>query len=174
MKLRASRGHASSQQVKRFLVDSDEDNVQLLSYLDEVLEPYEVSRASAKAPRVPIAGTSTVSMSHEKLRADQFSRVISSPCMPCVTSPGTPFRYPFDRRIPKRNVAHFAICGLGFLANLHACRWTKVGPGEMRCGRTYVRIEGSDYNFKGLARTPWILGSRNVLARGVFNRFGRG
>ena len=74
MELRASWGHALAQQVKRVLMDSDEDNVRLLGYVDEVLEHSEVSRASDKAPHVPIAGTSTVSMSHETLRADFFLR----------------------------------------------------------------------------------------------------
>ena len=41
----------------------------LANYVDEVLAHCEVCRAYDKAPRVPIAGTSTVSMRNEKLQA---------------------------------------------------------------------------------------------------------
>ena len=41
-----------------------------MNFADEFCS--EVCRSSAKAPRGPIAGTTTVSMSDEKLRADLF------------------------------------------------------------------------------------------------------
>ena len=56
MKLHANWGHASAQQLKRALVDSDENNMHLLTCADEVLEEFEVRRAFDKAPYVPIAG----------------------------------------------------------------------------------------------------------------------
>ena len=44
-----------------------------VNYVDEVRGDYEVSRAFGKAPHVPIAGTSTVSMSNETLQEDPIS-----------------------------------------------------------------------------------------------------
>ena len=51
-------------------MNPDGDNMYLLTYANEVLEQCEVCRPFDKAPRVPVAGTSTVSMLNEKLQAD--------------------------------------------------------------------------------------------------------
>ena len=73
MKLRANRGHAPAQQLKRVLVDSDGGNSHLLTCVDEVSEQCEGRRAFDRAPHSPIAGTSTVAMFNEKLRVDLLS-----------------------------------------------------------------------------------------------------
>ena len=53
----------------RVLVDAGGDNMHVGNYVDGVLGRCEVRRAVGKAPHVPIAGTSTVSISNEKLQA---------------------------------------------------------------------------------------------------------
>ena len=67
-KLHVNRGRPSAQEIKRVLVGSGGDNLHLLRHVDEVLERCDVSRSSDRAPHVPIAGTSAVSMSNEKLQ----------------------------------------------------------------------------------------------------------
>ena len=69
-KLHANWGHASANQLKRELVDSDGGMSHLANRADEVLENCDVCRAFDKAPRVPIAGTSAVSMFNEKVQVD--------------------------------------------------------------------------------------------------------
>ena len=67
MKFRVTWGHASAQQLGRVLVDSDRGNMRAVNYLDGPLGHREVRRASDKAPRVLVAGTSSASISDEKL-----------------------------------------------------------------------------------------------------------
>ena len=50
--------------------DSDGGISHLANYVDEVLENCDVCRASEAAPRVPIAGTSAVSMFNEEVQVD--------------------------------------------------------------------------------------------------------
>ena len=68
MKLHVNWGHASAQQRKRASVDSEGNNVHLLTCVDEVLARREVSQASEKAPHFLAAGTSTVAVFSEKLQ----------------------------------------------------------------------------------------------------------
>ena len=70
MELRANWEYASAQQVKRVLLYTDGDNAHLAAKVDEVLEQRGVSCPFDKAPHVPFAGASTVSMFDGKLRVD--------------------------------------------------------------------------------------------------------
>ena len=54
-------GHASAQQLKRVLVDSDRLNMQLLSCVDKVVGQCEICRAFDGPPNLPIDGTAPVS-----------------------------------------------------------------------------------------------------------------
>ena len=64
VKLHLHRGHASAQQQTRVLADSDKGNMQLIACADEVCQAFD------KAPRAPVAGTSTVAVFNEKLQVD--------------------------------------------------------------------------------------------------------
>ena len=70
MKSHVSWGHASAHQFERVLVDSDGRDMHSVDCVDEVSERCDVRRSYEKAPHVPIAETSTVSMFNEKLRPD--------------------------------------------------------------------------------------------------------
>ena len=61
-------GHASSQQIKRVLVDAEGDNWPLLRHVDEVVSQCEVCRAFDKAPHIAFTGTSAVATFNEKLQ----------------------------------------------------------------------------------------------------------
>ena len=75
-----TREHASSQQLMKVFVDSGGEHMHSANYVDEVLQHCEVCPASGKAPRVPIAGASAVSMICEKLQADlSFSGELIAP-----------------------------------------------------------------------------------------------
>ena len=69
-KLHVNLDHASAQQMKRVLVDSDCRNLHLLRHIDGVLEHCEICRALGRAPHVPIAGTSTVFLVYGELQFD--------------------------------------------------------------------------------------------------------
>ena len=60
-------GHASAQQLKRVLTDSDEGSMHLVNYVDEVPQQCDLSRASDNAPHVPIAATSAAPTFNGKL-----------------------------------------------------------------------------------------------------------
>ena len=60
MKLHVDGGHASPQQWKRALVDSEGNNTHLPTYFGEVLAQREVCPVCEKAPRSPAAGAATV------------------------------------------------------------------------------------------------------------------
>ena len=51
-------------------MDAEEDNLSLLRHVEEVVNQCDVCKAFDKAPRAPIAGTSTVAMFNEKLQVD--------------------------------------------------------------------------------------------------------
>ena len=70
MKLRVNWGHASAQQLKRVLMDPEGDNMHLIACADEVSVRREFREAFEKAPRAPVAGTSTVVLFTEKLQVD--------------------------------------------------------------------------------------------------------
>ena len=69
-RLRANRGHASGQQLRRVLVDTDGGIMHLLTSVDEILGQCEVCRTFDKAPRAPVAGAPTAPMFIERLLAD--------------------------------------------------------------------------------------------------------
>ena len=56
--------------MQRVLVDSDGGVSHSVNDVDEVLENGDVCRASDKAPHVPLAGASAVSMFNEKVQVD--------------------------------------------------------------------------------------------------------
>ena len=62
-----------------------------------------------------------------------------------------------------------AALGSGFLVLLRASSRMKVGNGRMQCGQICVPNVESNYLFKGLARTTWILEPRSVSARKIYN-----
>ena len=68
-KLHVSWGHGSAQQLRRVL-ESDGDNLHLLTCVDEVLEQRDVCRAFDRAPNAPVARTPAVALSDENLQAD--------------------------------------------------------------------------------------------------------
>ena len=69
MKLNGGRGHASARQLGRALVDSEGGNTHYLTCVDDVLAQREARQAFQKAPQDPAAGTSTLALFREKLRA---------------------------------------------------------------------------------------------------------
>ena len=70
MKLHVTWGHASAQQLKRVLVDSEGNNAHFPTSVDEVPAQCEVRQAFGKAPHTPGAGAPTVAMVNERLQAD--------------------------------------------------------------------------------------------------------
>ena len=65
MKLRVNRGHASTRQIRRVLVASEEANLHLPRHIGEVLGRCDVCRFLDRAPPLHIAGTPTASMFNE-------------------------------------------------------------------------------------------------------------
>ena len=68
--LHVNWGQASDQKNKRVLADSEAGNLYLLRHADADLGHCDVCRAFDPEPQRPSAGTSTVSMSMEKLQVD--------------------------------------------------------------------------------------------------------
>ena len=70
MKMRVNSGHASAQQLKLVLVDSEGGNMHSLTCADEVLARCEGCQAFERAPHAPAGGTSNVAMFNEEVQAD--------------------------------------------------------------------------------------------------------
>ena len=70
MKLRVSWGRASANQLMRVLKYPESGNSHSVNFVGEGPEHCAVCKAFEKAPHVPIAGTSTVSMFNEKVQVD--------------------------------------------------------------------------------------------------------
>ena len=70
MKLHINWGHASATQIKRVLVDAEGGTQSLIQHVDEVASQRDTCKAFERAPRIPISGTSTVSMFNERLQMD--------------------------------------------------------------------------------------------------------
>ena len=61
---------SSSRRLWRVLAGSEGGNPHLVNYVDDVLGRYEICRALDKAPRVPIAAASAVSMFYVRAQVD--------------------------------------------------------------------------------------------------------
>ena len=146
MALHVHWSHASAQQFRRVLVDPDGDNMHLATRADDVSEQREVRRASDRAPQVPIAGTSTVSLSDEKLQADlSFSYDLIDLKAPDVFSENSlPIPVRSKLGTPRRFGVIFASRGTALLASIGASRELKVGCGSVKRERICVQREGPD------------------------------
>ena len=63
-------GHASATQIKRVLVDAEEDTQSLIQHVDDVVSLRDTCKAFEEAPHIPISGTSSVSMFDVRLQMD--------------------------------------------------------------------------------------------------------
>ena len=93
-------GHASAQQLRRVLADSDAGNMRLADGVAAVLEQRGVHRSFDTAPHLPFAGRPTFYMFNEKL---QVYLLFWAVC--------------FVRTDPKKCGAPPAVRGSGFLDN---------------------------------------------------------
>ena len=90
MKLPLNWGHASAQQLKRVLVDSDGNHAHLLTRVDEALAPRDVCLDFEKAPHAPAAGASTGATFSVKLQLDFLFPTTSLRRMLWMPSPYIP------------------------------------------------------------------------------------
>ena len=101
MRPRVSWGHASANQLKSVLVNSDGESMHSAHYAVEALETRDICRASDKAPCIRIAGTSRVSTPNAELQVDpSFSRDTASLCA-THASPRYPPSIPVRPKNPK-------------------------------------------------------------------------
>ena len=73
MKLRVNGGRESALQLRRVAVDSDRGHTYWGIYVGEVSEQCAVCKSFDTSPRVPVAGTSTVSTINEMSQVDRRS-----------------------------------------------------------------------------------------------------
>ena len=74
------------------MVDSERNNMHLLTCVNEVLAQCEVCQTFEKAPRAPVAGTSTVAVSNEKLQVELLFLDDIAALHVVASSPSTPPR----------------------------------------------------------------------------------
>ena len=134
-KLHAIRGHDSANRLGRVVVNSDGGTSHLLGHVDEVLEDCDLCRAFAKAPHVPIAGTSAVPMFHGKVRVDLLflGDLVVAHVMDVL--PNAPFFFLPGPRILRKSGMSFVGRGWAHLALPSVFRWVREGSGRMRFGR---------------------------------------
>ena len=139
MKLHVNWGHASATQLKRVLVDSDGSMSHFAPHLEAVLGKCDVCRAFDKAPHVPIAGASAVSMFNEKAQVDLLflGDLVVAHAMDVFS------KYSLLR--PEQSKNPQALPG--------AFRWMGVGSGRLRFGRIPVLSVELSCNSKELVPT---------------------
>ena len=96
--------------------------MRLLNCAAEALGHCEVCRASYKAPHVPIAGTSAVSM---------LTKNCSLTCMRSMGTQSIPFSPPYARRTLGKFGTPSVESGWGSSGNLREFRWMKAGNGRV-------------------------------------------
>ena len=136
------------------LVDSESDNRHLPTCVDEFLARCEVCQAFEKAPRAPVAETSTVATFNEKLQADLLflDDIIALRVMGVFSEYS--LLIPVRTKSPGKFGMPFAAHGLEFSAHLAASRWMRAGNGRMKYGQSCVQNGEPNCLFKGSARTP--------------------
>ena len=125
----------------------------LLACADEVTEQCEVRRSSDKAPHVPAAGASAVSMLSEKLQV-------------AVLLPGARWMFPLLPPVDTREVEEPpGSLGRppGIQIDERAERKNEVRTDLRSDRRIKLQVHGAGAH-------PWILERRSGLARGVYNR----
>ena len=167
MKPHVNVGRASAHEPRLVLVDADKENMHLANYVNEVPEQRNVCRAFDEAPRAPIAGTSAVSMSNEKLRiALSLSGDVIAPhamkALPFATSHAEESEGSLGRILAAVVWESFGIQG--------AFERLKAENGRLKFGRDCVRSVALSNNIKWWGRTSWILERRTGLARGTYKR----
>ena len=140
MKLHVNRGHDTANQPKHVLVDSVGGNSHLVNFVDEVHDHCEVRRASDKAPRVPVASTSAVSMFNEKVQADHLFLMILLRCARSICLPRIHYSSRFIPKTHRRFGAAFFVVGWAPLAHPRASKWMKGENGRIEFGRNCARI----------------------------------
>ena len=170
MKLHINWGHASATQIKRVLVDAEGDTQSLLQHVDEVASQCDTCKAFEKAPHIPFAGTSSVSMFNERLRMDLLFLDDITALRIMDVFP----KYSIITRVRSRNPQEvwdtFLSSWVGVFGapkSLHLDEGGEWKNDPWRDPRVERRIK---LVFQGVGARPWILERRNGLARGIYNR----
>ena len=170
MKLHANWGHASANQLKRILVDSDSGMSHLVAHVDSVLENCEVCRAFDKAPHLPIAGTSSVSCFNERVQVDLLflDDIIAARAMDVFS------KYSLLHRVKSKNPQEvrdvFCAGWLGTFGPPKCLQMDEGGERKNEVWADYCTERRIKLLFQGVGAHPWLLGRRNGLARGIYNR----
>ena len=136
----------------------------------EVLEQREVCRAFAKAPRVPVAGTSTVSTSTGKSQLDLLFLDDSIALRDIDVLPKYSLLIPGRQKTPQEVSGGFPRSRIGVFGRPQSTQMDGGGDWENEVW-TDLRSKRSIKNqFQQVGARPWILGRRNRLARGIYNR----
>ena len=169
-KLDAKWGFSSAQQLRRVLVDSDGDNMHVLTCVDGVLERCDKCRPLDKAPHVPVAGTSTVFRFNEKSREDLlFSGDIIALRAMDVSSQYS-LSKPARSKNPQEVWNSFRNSRGGVFGQPRSIQ-VDEGGGRKNEVRTDLRSDRrTKLQFQGVRAHPCVLGRLNGLAQGNYNR----
>ena len=142
----------------------------LVRFADEVAEQCEVCRAFDKAPRIPIAGTSTASAFNEKLQIDLLflGDIIALRIMDMFSKYS--LLIPARSKNPQEVRDAFCNSWLSVFGQPKGIQLDEGGGWKNEilldlCSERRIKLQ-----FQGVGAHPWILERRNGLARGNFNR----
>ena len=124
---------ASERQLKRVQADAGGGNRRLLECLGGVLSRCGVYRASDKTPHLPIAGASSASPFHEKLRVGL--PLLNGAMDGCATFSRLAQVRP---KIPRARAMIPRDRGSRFLEEPTHFRWTEGAGGQMKFGRIFA------------------------------------
>ena len=163
-------GRASAQQPKRVSVDLDGGNMHLADFADEVFERCEVCRTAAKAPHVPIVGTSAAPTFNGNLQVDLLSLDDVVALHASDVSRSTLSGSLRAREILAMFGMLLALLGLGLSGSPKSIQINDGGVwrNEVRtdlCSARRIKVR-----YHGVGARPWILDRRNGLARGILPR----
>ena len=132
-------------------MDSEGNNMHLLTCVDEVLAWCEICQAFEKAPHAPVAGATTVAVFNEKLQAGlpSLDDILALRVMDVFSK--NSLLILSRARNPQGVWDAFCSSWVGVLAPRLASSWMRAGNGRMSYWRHCVPNAESNCFFKGLA-----------------------
>ena len=152
------------------LVDSEGDNIYLLTCVDEVSARREVSRAFEEAPHAPVAGTSTVAKFNEKSQVGRLflDDIVALRVMD--VSPKYSLLTPVRAKNPQEVRGAFCNSRIGVFGPPSCIQMDEGGERRNELWTELRSERRRKLLFQGFGARPWILERRNGLARGVYSR----
>ena len=138
--------------------------------VDSVTDECNVCAACEKAPRPPVAGSSLLSAFGEEAQADLLllDDSFALRATDLLSRSSTPAKAPSERPLGVGDT--FAAPRISVFGKRRCFRMDSGGEWMREVGAGLRSERNSRLQFQGKDAHPWMLGRRNGLARGIYNK----